>query len=160
MQTIMQSTTALAVALAMFACGGCASIMHGTTQDVGISSNPSGAEATLDGVPAGRTPVIAPMKRGANHILKLELPGYSSYEVTFTKGVSGWVWGNVLFGGLIGLAVDAISGGLYNLTPEQLTAEMRNQQPTNVSMKGDQIHILVVMQPRPEWKLVAQLDRQ
>src|SRR5437016_6224692 len=89
----------------------------------------------------GKTPVVASMKRGANHILKLQLPGYAPYEATFTKGVSGWVWGNVLSGGLIGLAVDAISGGLYNLTPEQLTAELRNQPqpPATISMEGDTI---------------------
>src|SRR5438445_9887733 len=129
---------------------GCASVMHGTTQDVGISSQPSGAEVTLDNVPSGKTPVVVHMKRGENHILKLQLPGYTPYEATFTKGVSGWVWGNVLFGGLIGLAVDAMTGGLYNLTPEQLAAEMRTQPAPQVSQAADQIHVLVVLHPRPE----------
>jgi hypothetical protein len=59
-------------------------------------------------------------------MLKAELPGYAPYEMAFTKSVSGWVWGKVLFGGLIGLGVDAISGGLYYLTPEQVMGEMRN----------------------------------
>src|SRR5882724_5849028 len=111
----------IAIAIGVVCTLGCASIMHGTSQDVGISSQPSGAEVTLDNAPAGKTPVVTHMKRGDNHILKLELPGYAPYEATFTKSVSGWVWGNILFGGLIGLGVDAITGGLYNLTPEQLT---------------------------------------
>jgi hypothetical protein len=33
---------------------------------------------------------------------------------------SGWVWGNIAFGGLIGLGVDFISGGAYQLYPDNL----------------------------------------
>jgi len=32
--------------------------------------------------------------------------------------------GNIVFGELIGLAVDAMSGGLYNLTPTQISAQL------------------------------------
>jgi hypothetical protein len=34
------------------------------------------------------------------------------------------VWGNIVFGGIIGLAVDAITGGLYKLAPEQVSAQL------------------------------------
>src|SRR5256885_14019069 len=101
--------------------GACASIIHGTHQDVGISSNPTAAHVTVDGQQTGTTPVVAHLTRKDNHIVRLELPGYKPYEATLTRGVSGWVWGNIVFGGLIGLAVDAISGGMYKLTPEQLS---------------------------------------
>lgn len=136
---------------------GCATIMHGTNQDIGISSNPTGAEVTVDGTLRGATPLVTEMKRGNNHIVKLQLPGYAPYEATFTKSVSGWVVGNLLFGGLIGLAVDAITGGLYNLSPEQLAAQLG--PGTRVSLEDDDvIRVFVVMQPRPEWQLVAQLS--
>src|SRR3954469_19670041 len=128
---------------------GCASIMHGTTQDVAISSSPSGAQVVIDNQPAGSTPIIAHLKRNENHILKLDVPGYLPYETGFTKSVSGWVWGNVLFGGLIGLAVDAISGGLYYLTPEQLAAEMRNESAKVSSANDGSILLFVTLQPKP-----------
>jgi hypothetical protein len=134
---------------------GCASIMHGTSQDVSISTNPAGAQITVDGQTVGKTPVIAHLKRNDNHMLKAELPGYAPYEMAFTKSVSGWVWGNVLFGGLIGLAVDAISGGLYYLTPEQVMGELRSGPQVS---SNDGIAVFIVMQPRPEWKLVARLE--
>jgi hypothetical protein len=148
-------TLFIALTIASF---GCASIVHGTTQDVSIATNPSGAKVSVDGQTVGNTPVIAHLKRGENHSLKAELPGYAPYEMAFTKSASGWVWGNVLFGGLIGLAVDAISGGFYYLTPEQVMAEMRNQPAAKVSGGDDGIAVFIVMEPRPEWKLVAQME--
>jgi hypothetical protein len=64
------------------------------------------------------------LTRKDNHIVRIELAGYKPYETTLTRKVSGWVWGNIVFGGLVGLAVDAIDGALYNLTPEQVSAAL------------------------------------
>lgn len=135
---------------------GCGSIINGTTQDVGISSVPSAAEVTVDGQIIGKTPVTAQLRRKDNHIVKLELPGYLPYEATFTRSVSGWVWGNIIFGGLIGLAVDAISGGLYKLTPDQLNAELRSGS-ASIDTANESMMILVVMQPKADWEQVGQL---
>ena len=134
----------------------CATIMHGTTQDVGISSTPSSAQVTVDNVMLGQTPVIATMKRGANHIVKIELTGYLPFEATITKKTSGWVWGNIVFGGLIGLVVDASTGGLYNLTPEQIAGQMAQQHAvTQVSRDG--VYVFVVMEPDPSWQQIGSL---
>lgn len=47
----------------------------------------------------GTTPVIAKLERKQSHLVRLELDGYQPYETTLTKSVSGWVWGNLVFGG-------------------------------------------------------------
>ena len=99
---------------------GCATIMHGTSQQVGLSSSPSGARVSINTKPIGVTPIFANLSRGDNHIIKIDLEGYLPFEMTVTRKVSGWVWGNIVFGGLIGLVVDAATGGLYNLSPEQI----------------------------------------
>ncbi len=114
--------------------------MQGTTQKIGISSNPSGARVTINGNQLGSTPLFTDLKRGDNHIVKIELDGYQPYEMTITKKISGWVWGNIVFGGLIGLAVDAISGGIYKLTPEQVMAELRRQNAEKY-YKNDRLYI-------------------
>lgn len=133
----------------------CATIMHGTRQNIGISSNPSNATIFVDGMYMGATPLVVSMTRYDNHIVRIELDGYQPYEATFTRQVSGWVFGNVIFGGVIGLAVDALSGGLYQLTPDQVQAELRNQ---NMACSGCKDHaILVVLEPKPEWKKVGNL---
>ena len=154
----MITRTGLVVFLCSF---GCATIMHGSSQDVSINSTPSGAEVTADNVPSGKTPVLLHLKRGDTHTVKVNVPGYLPYELILTKSVSGWVWGNVLFGGLIGLAVDAISGGLYYLNPEQVQAQLAQEPQTapKVATNSDDLQILVVLSPDPSWKLVAQLDR-
>lgn len=142
--------------LALVATVGCASIMHGTTQKVGISSAPTGAKVTVNNLAYGSTPVFADLKRGEEHIVTIEMDGYEKSQLTLTKGVSGWVWGNILFGGLIGLAVDAISGGLYNLSPEQLNAQLR-KNGANVSSTKDGIIVVAVLQPDPSWKKIGNL---
>lgn len=138
---------------------GCASIMHGTTQKIGISSSPTGAAVSVDNVALGNTPLFADLKRGKEHIISIEMPGYEKTQLTVTKKVSGWVWGNILFGGLIGLGVDAMTGGLYDLTPEQLNAEMKKSGST-VSMNKDGIVVVAVLSASPEWKKIGSLVQQ
>jgi hypothetical protein len=76
-----------------------------------------------------------------------------------THSVSGWVWGNVAFGGLIGLAVDAASGGIYKLTPEQIEGSLQtgNASVTNTS---EGIYVVAVLAPQPDWVRVAQLEHE
>ena len=136
---------------------GCASIMHGTTQDVTVSSSPSQAEIIIDNQTHGKTPLIAKLSTGDNHTIKINLPGYQPYETILTRSVSGWVWGNIAVGGLIGLAVDAISGGLYNLTPEQVVGVLA---PTAVKVSDNGLYIAIVLSPNPEWKKIASLTPQ
>ncbi len=73
--------------------------MHGTTQPLGISSSPTNAVVSIDKMSVGTTPVIAKIKRGDNHTVAINMQGYAPFEATVTKKVSGWVWGNIVFGG-------------------------------------------------------------
>ena len=145
-------TGGLGIALLL---AGCGTIMHGSTQAVGIGSTPTGATVTVDNASLGKTPVIATLSRKDQHIVKIELDGYLPFESTITRSVSGWVWGNIVFGGLIGLAVDAISGGLYKLTPEQVQATMA--QNVSFSRDGDRLIIAVVLAPEAGWEQIGQL---
>ena len=135
----------------------CATIMHGTTQEIGISSNPTSAVVTIDGRDYGKTPVVVDLKRSNNHIIKIELTGYQPYEITAVKKLSGWVLGNILFGGIIGLAVDAITGGLYKLTPEQIQAELRKENAENYYEDG--LFITVVLEKGDNWEIIGQLKK-
>jgi hypothetical protein len=156
---ILRGIAYVALSAAVVCLGACASIMHGTHQDVGISSSPSGAQVSIDGQSMGKTPVVAHLKRKENHIVHLELAGYKPYDTTVTRSVSGWVWGNIVIGGLIGLAVDAISGGLYKLTPEQVSASLLSAGTAGTVLPGDGVYIAVVLRPEPGWQKVGQLVR-
>ena len=135
---------------------GCATIMQGTTQQIGIQSTPTGATVKIDQKEYGNTPVVADLSRKENHIVNISLEGYEPFEGTITRSTSGWVWGNILFGGLIGLAVDAISGGLYKLNPEQIQAELQ-QNNTGLEIDENGIIIMVTLKPSPEWEKIGNL---
>ena len=134
----------------------CGTIIHGTRQDVGVSSTPTGAQVVVDNMPLGQTPVVAKLTRKDNHVIRITMPGYQTFETNVTRSVSGWVWGNIVFGGLIGLAVDAISGGLYKLRPEQVTGTLAT---ADVRSEQGALYVAVVLVPDPSWEKVGQLTR-
>lgn len=152
----LRHATLIGCALAL---GACASVIHGTHQDVGISSAPTGARVSVDGQDKGDTPLVAHLARKENHLVRLELAGYKPYETTLTRSVSGWVWGNIVIGGLIGFAVDALDGGLYKLTPEQVSGTMQSSAATLVP-NADGLYIAVVLTPQPDWQRIGQLERR
>jgi len=139
----------------------CATIMHGTKQEIGFASSPSGAKVSANGEFLGNTPLLKELKRKNHYIIKIELDGYLPYETTMTRHISGWVWGNIVFGGLIGLAVDAISGGLYKISPEQVQAELlKGELAANVKSIDDVFFITVVLEPDKNWEKIGQLKQK
>lgn len=143
------------LAVAVFAA--CATIMHGSTQDIAVSSQPSGATVMVDNERLGETPVTAEMDRGSEHTIELELEGYEPYEIQVTKNVSGWVAGNIVFGGLIGLAVDAATGGLYKLSPKEVNAELSEADMAVSTDEGD-LFVTVTLAPEDDWEKIGHLD--
>lgn len=137
---------------------GCATIIHGTSQQIGVSSSPSGAKVTVDGNAIGVTPIFARLSRGDNHIIKIELDGYMSYDMTVTKKASGWVFGNIVFGGLIGLVVDVATGGLYDLSPDQIYGEMK-KNGTAYILKDKSIIVATTLNPDPSWRKIGSLTK-
>lgn len=148
-------------------CGGitvglaaCASIMHGSSQEVSIGSTPTGARILIDGQEMGKTPVALRLTRKDKHALKIEMAGYQPYEMIFSRSTSGWVWGNIIFGGLPGLAIDAITGGLYKLTPEMVQASL-TQSRASIDKNGkDGLVVTVVLRADSGWEKVGQLVRE
>lgn len=146
----------LVPAIALLACG---TIIHGTSQEIGIASQPTGANVRIDNMEHGTTPLVADLKRKKEHLIQIEMEGYQPYEMHVTNSVSGWVWGNIVFGGLIGLAVDAISGGLYKLEPEQVQAELaRTGAEASLESGKDHAYIRVTLEPDPSWERIGTLD--
>ena len=126
----------LGLALAMsFGLAGCASILGESKYPVAVSSAPPGASfEVLDKngqvVHSGNTPSTVTLKSGKGYFsgqtysLRFKKAGYPDKTVTLDSSVSGWYWGNILFGGLIGmLIVDPATGAMYKL-PEYVSADM------------------------------------
>jgi len=120
---------------------GCASIVHGGSRTITVSTQPSGAKATItkygtgDAVHSGLTPLtvsLSPRRgyfKGQSYSVRLELAGYKTDEVLIRSELSGWYWGNIIFGGLIGMiAVDPATGAMWNLSPDKLDRTLSAQQ--------------------------------
>ena len=134
----------------------CATIMHGTSQQVGISSQPTGATVGVDSQSLGTTPVVAKLARKRSHRITVTMPGYQPFELVTTRKTSGWVWGNIVFGGLIGLVVDASSGGLYDVRPEQVAAQLARTGASG-TMRDGTIFVFLVREADPSWVKIGQL---
>ncbi len=114
------------------ALGGCASVTRGTTENISISSTPSGAEATITGldVPtACVTPCAIVAKRNADIAVSFAKPGYEPEVVELTKevpvtGAAGFA-GNVIAGGLVGMGVDAVTGAAQDHKPNPVIVTLR-----------------------------------
>jgi len=116
---------------------GCATIIHGTSQDINISSNPDEAELWIDGARMGTTPTKVTLKRKNNYLLTIKKEGYKETTVKIESSTSAWIIGNVIFGGIIGCGIDFISGGAYDLKPERVDINLTKL----AEMNGKTIYI-------------------
>ena len=102
----------------LFIFSSCATIMNGRKEMVPIKTNPEGATAEINGHKC-TTPCSIELTRGHNYVLRITKKGYKSKKVDlFGKSADGWLWGNLLLGGIIGLGVDYGTGAAYDFEPE------------------------------------------
>ena len=149
--------------IVFFALGGllvaaCATIMQGTSQEVSVSSTPTGARVLVDGAEMGKTPLVASLKRKDKHVVRVELEGYQPFEMALGRATSGWVWGNIVFGGIPGLAIDAITGGMYKLKPEEIQATLAQNAALSADPETDRLVVTVVLRPDPAWERIGTLE--
>jgi len=139
----MKTTCKLAAVVSVLAAfaflTGCASIIHGSRQRITFDSEPSGAAVTVRDdsgsviVSGMETPYTAKLHRGsgffssAYYTVKFEKAGYRTATMNISSNLSiGWyLIGNYFIGGLLGwLIIDPLTGGMWILEPEHLTAGM------------------------------------
>lgn len=97
---------------------GCATVVHGTSQKIPVTSEPMGANVNIDGTANYMTPVTLELQRKFDHLLTISKEGYKTEIVKLIHTLSGAVAGNIIAGGLIGWGIDAASGAQYKLIPE------------------------------------------
>lgn len=134
---------------------GCATLHSGRFQLVSINSTPQGASVTINGVVMGNTPFYADLERKKGHVVQVNLEGYQPFQITLTRGKNGWIWGNVISFGLIGVVVDVITGAVYKLEPEQVSAMMVR---STAIKKNDGLYIMTVLKSDNTWTKVGQLS--
>lgn len=121
---------------------GCASVVSGRRADVAINSYPQHAHVVVrnhhgETVAEADTPAVVSLKRGdgflkpARYTATIEAPGYAPSQVAIDPKLNPWIFGNVIFGGLVGAVVDPATGAMWNLTPEEVSPELVAALPNN-----------------------------
>ena len=105
----------------------CATLMNGTTQKVTVESEPTGAIVKVEpGYDQAKTPVELHLKRkDGPYRLTITMDGYQPYQVYIKASTSGWVWGNILVGGIIGIAIDYSTGAATKLDVKDVFANLQ-----------------------------------
>ncbi|MFP1683608.1 hypothetical protein ACLD0W_13930 [Alloalcanivorax sp. C16-1] len=124
------SAAALAVAIQL---SGCASIVSDSSYSVSLQSSPERANYVVTNqrsgkrIAAGVTPAMIslPAKNGffsgAKYQVTFEHEGFNSSTVPLNASMDGWYWGNIVFGGLLGiLIVDPATGAMWKLDDQVL----------------------------------------
>jgi hypothetical protein len=125
----MKMRTCALLALISLLGTGCATLTKGSNQTITVSTEPSGAICTLsrDGSTVAvinPTPGSIPVQKASGTISVLcKRAGYQDSAGTLASEFQAMTFGNILFGGLIGLAVDAASGAT-NQYPDMVTITM------------------------------------
>jgi hypothetical protein len=116
----------LAVAVCML--GGCATTIRGTTDVLVVESDPPGAAVNVSNGLTGSTPATFRLRRKGDYVVTISKDGYEPVTVNVlhkvgTAGSAGMA-GNLLVGGLIGAAVDAGSGAMFDLVPNPVRVNL------------------------------------
>jgi len=120
--------------LLLFLLSSCGTIMSPGPFVVPVSSEPPGAVVRYNNGVCGKTPCIITMTRGVGTKFQLELDGYHTMTCDAGDSFNGWVLGNVIFGGVIGLVVDSISGSFQNIDTSPLNVPLIPTSEPNVSL--------------------------
>ena len=119
-------------AFAALLLSGCASIVGSPQESVSFNSNIENATMVLKNkknmvVYSGKLPMTLSLKKkagffsGETYTASVRKTGYASQEQILDTGLSGWYWGNILFGGLIGmLIVDPATGSMWTFDTDNV----------------------------------------
>jgi len=129
---------------------GCATIVGKDVFPLTINSNPDGANITVQdergkNVFSGVTPTTVTLNAGEayfhakSYTITFSKPGYAEQYATVKSTLSGWYFGNIIFGGLIGiLIVDPITGKMWKL-PTDVTVNLSQKVALNKTQPTLQI---------------------
>lgn len=111
--------------LAALVGSGCATITQGTTELLVVESTPPGARV---GIEPGNHVLITPgsieLHRGTRYVLSFELDGYEKRIERVVPQAGGATAGNLLVGGIVGMAADRDSGAAYALFPNPVQVRL------------------------------------
>ena len=114
-------TSTVITCVSVFLFASCSSIINGSKQEISIRATPIEAQIFVDGELAGVGKIETKLKRGKEHLIEAKMDGYRTAKLTTDKSMTGWFWGNLICGGVLGGAIDLITGSAYDIDPEHIS---------------------------------------
>jgi hypothetical protein len=103
----------------------CAAIFKGSSEEIELSSDPQGAKIYLNNQYVGITPTYMKLESKKTYHFEFKKDGYKTRPVFLGNSVgAGWVILDILFGGIIGIVVDAATGSWYELDNSMVFAPL------------------------------------
>lgn len=115
----MTKTVTLLLAMTLT---GCATLVHGTTQEIPIASASPGARVLIDDVPVGVTPMVAKVSRAQPHVVSFVVDSITVDRVALDRHISPWVLPDVFLLYIVPAVVDVKNGAAYNFSSDTLRA--------------------------------------
>jgi len=94
----------------------------------------------INGRTMGKTPLTSNLKKGSGQVIVFEKEGYKTLTMSLETRMSGWFWGNIVFGGLLGSTTDGVSGAVYEYSPSQymVTLQPLSSNPITSAVQKSQ----------------------
>lgn len=140
---MLKSITIISLSCLITMASGCASIVSQSRYPVSINSAPSGANVAIVDkkgrtIFQGNTPTTVSLKSGAGYfskatyMIRFSKDGYVEKQIPLTASINGWYFGNLVFGGLIGmLIVDPATGAMYRLNTTHINETLSQNVAKN-----------------------------
>ncbi|MCE9521866.1 MAG: hypothetical protein K8S25_05475 [Alphaproteobacteria bacterium] len=132
-----KSLSIVAIVVAGVQLSACASIIKGSTASIGVTSPPvTGAICTLNSSQGSwqmTTPGSVTVERSKNDLqISCKKEGYQDAFAVIPSNFEGWTVGNLIFGGIVGVGVDAATGAM-NDYPNAFQVPMTPLTSTNMA---------------------------
>ncbi|UCA60045.1 PEGA domain-containing protein [Chryseobacterium rhizoplanae] len=107
----------------------CATIFTGTRDKITFNSSPEGAKVIHNGEEKCTTPCTAPISRSlGKQFITVEKEGFDSQKIKLNKSFNAVTLLNILFGGAIGVGIDAATGSLTKYSTKKYDVELEAKQ--------------------------------
>ncbi|MGE8434331.1 PEGA domain-containing protein [Chryseobacterium joostei] len=107
----------------------CATMFTGTQDPITFTSNPEGATVFHKGIEKCVTPCTTKIPRSlSKQTVTFQKEGFNSEEVKLDKKFNPVTLLNILFGGAIGVGIDAATGSLTKYSSKKYEAELEAKQ--------------------------------
>lgn len=120
----------------------CASIVSKSNWPFSVQTDPPGANVVITNkhgieILNKKTPAALLLKSGAgffskeSYVITLSMNGYETQKINVECKLNGWYFGNLLFGGVIGmLIVDPATGAMYKLDRDMISETLTKSTAT------------------------------